>query len=199
MKKISILIPVLVVGVTVMGYASNTNSTQTQSPPSSPNMITIVKDGGEAGPGPLTKENVSLGNLRIGDSQEKVESKYGKPTTASKSHGSPFLLWYYKDLNLYLEFFRASESDSPEGVVSIQIQNPSNLRLNNGIGIGDSLESMIKNYGKVSGAEVNNEKIQNVWINGSNKDNNMYYPSLHVVLKNGKITMIELTNQEHRP
>lgn len=62
--------------------------------------VKIIKDSSEIKPGTLTKENVSLAGIHIGDSQEQVLKLYGEPTKKEMVHSTPFLEWYYDDLGL---------------------------------------------------------------------------------------------------
>ncbi len=55
--------------------------------------VKIIKDSSEIKPGTLTKENVSLAGIHIGDSQE--QELYGEPTKKEMVHSTPFLGWYY--------------------------------------------------------------------------------------------------------
>jgi hypothetical protein len=108
--------------------------------------LKIVKDPNEIKPGTLTKENVSLAGIHIGDSQEQVLKLYGEPNKKEQIHSTPFLGWYYDDLGLLVAFYRKGEREPIEGVVDIQISEPSKLTTNSGIRIGDSLESIVNRY-----------------------------------------------------
>lgn len=47
-----------------------------------------VNNGKETGPGPLTKENVSIGEIHLGDSQEQVLKLYGQPGKITTLHSA---------------------------------------------------------------------------------------------------------------
>ena len=161
----------------------------------------VNNNASEAGPGPLTKENVSLAGIHIGDSQEQVLKLYGEPTKKDKFPTTPFVRWYYEDLGLSVAFYGRGENEPViGGVVDIQISAPSKLTTDTGIGLGDSLEYITKKYDVVYSFQPNG-KYQSVFINGANKEeiNGLYYPHLDFSLENNKITRIILTNQQQRP
>lgn len=156
--------------------------------------------------GTLTKENASLAGIHIGDSQEQVNNLYGKPDKEEQVHSTPFIGWYYEDLGLIFHFYRKDVQEPIEGVVDIHVSEPSNLTTNTGIGIGDSLESIVNKYDEVYGSEPfklpeDEMYTQNIIIPGTNiaKHLDGYYPSLYFLLKDNKITHILLSNGLERP
>ena len=167
--------------------------------------IRIVKDEKEADQGSLTKENVSLAGIHIGDSQEQVLELYGEPNRKEQVHSTPFPGWSYDDLGLLVMFYRRGEQEPVEGVVDIRISAPSKLTTDTGIGIGDSLESIVNNYDEVYGYKHQGE-YYNIIVTGVNKVEYgspekyiLYYPELSFDVKNNKITQITLSNQQRRP
>jgi hypothetical protein len=120
-------------------------------------------------------------------------------------HSTPFLGWDYENLGLSVSFYRMGEREPIEGVVDIQISEPSKLRTNMGIGIGDSLESIVNRYIEVCGYKPDETNSQYIFITGTNKTKNenlgfvLYYPRLDFLLKNNQISNIGLTNELERP
>lgn len=168
--------------------------------------VKIIKNPSEMKPGTLTKENVSLGGIHIGDSQEQVFKLYGEPSKKELVHSTPFLRWYYENLGLSVSFFRRGERETIEGVVDIQILEHSKLTTNTGIGIGDSLKSILNSHTEVYGYKPHNEtNTQYILTPGTNKAKNenldyeLCYPRLDFFLKNNQITHIQLTNELERP
>lgn len=159
--------------------------------------IRIVKDGTEIGPGPLTKENVSLAGIHIGDLQEQVLELYGEPSKKTDVYPGAFYKWDYKDLGLSITFYRMGEREPIEGVVDIKISAPSKLTTDTEIGIGDSLESILNKYDEVYGSK-RQEDYRAVFISGANKYVT-YYPKLIFELEYNKITRIFLSNEQNRP
>lgn len=133
--------------------------------------IHIVENNtSEAGPGPLTKENATIGGIHLGDSREQVLQLYGEPDSKSTFRATSFPLWYYKNLNMYVAFYTKDEpSDPVDGVIFIDVLAPSSPRTDKGIGIGDSAEAIIKKYTRVNEFRPN-EAINTgaIFINGSN-------------------------------
>jgi len=156
-------------------------------------VIRIVQDIREAGPGPLAKEEVSIGGIHIGDSQDTVRNILGEPTTIQEGGGgTPFVHWYYEQHNAYISFYRTSGTDPAGGVADISVNAPSSLKTDKNIGIGDSLSSMIEAYDHLL-SSGEKDGIVNIWINGSREDEGFYNPQLHFVLKNDRITHYQLT------
>lgn len=87
-KRIIIAIVSALIIVGGVYYSANKEAKFTAPPAPIPSIQTnpleekihIVNNSSEAGPGPLTKENVSLAGIHIGDSQEQVFKLYGEPT-----------------------------------------------------------------------------------------------------------------------
>ncbi|MCP1308127.1 hypothetical protein [Paenibacillus tyrfis] len=104
----------------------------------------------EKGPGPLTKENTSVGGIHIRDTQEKVKSLFGELTKVTNSGGgTPEVEWYYEKQNARILFYRNSEKDPVDGVENILLTSPSSLKTDKNIGIGDSSEQLMKSYQKI--------------------------------------------------
>jgi len=210
-KRIAVITFFFVTGFSIVGCSResvpNKNS-QTPSVAQSNSVeekIQIIKDGTEIGQGPLTKENVSLAGIHIGDSQEQVLKLYGEPTKKFMVNSTPYLGWYYENLGLNVTFYRRNAFEPVEGIVNIHIEAPSKLSTNTGIGIGDSLESILNKYTKVYGFMPDAEtKTQDIFINGVNKWESktfdvIYYPKLAILLKNDQIMNIRLTNNLPSP
>jgi len=211
-KRIAVITFFFVTGFSIIGCSRESVPNKNSQPPSVTQSnsveekIRIVENNAsEAGPGPLTKENVSLAGIHIGDSQEQVLKLYGEPTKKEMVHSTPFLGWYYENLGLSVSFYRRGEREPIEGVVDIQISEPSKLRTNMGIGIGDSLESIVNRYTEVCGYKPDETNSQYIFITGTNKTKNenlgfvLYYPRLDILLKNNQISNIGLTNELERP
>lgn len=165
--------------------------------------IQIVKSAREGGRGPLTKEEVSIGGIRIGDSQEAVLGLLGEPSFIQEGGwGTPFVHWHYEHHNVYIDFYRSSGSEPAGGVASIVVNDPSPLKTDKQIGIGDPLSSILQAYDQVIGTEES-DGVMNVYINGTHEEERFYVPQLHFLLENGRITHIELTTNlidpEHVP
>jgi len=209
-KGIAVFIFFFATSFSVVGCSSESANKNSQTPSvtqsnSVEGKIRIVEhNASEAGSGPLTKKNVSLADIHIGDSQEQVLKLYGEPTKKEQVHSTPFLGWYYEDSGLFVAFYRSGEREPIEGVVDIQISEPSKLTINTGIGIGDSLESILNKYNEVYGFKPHAEtNTRSVFIAGTDKAKNekldLYYPRLDFFLKNDQITHIKLTNELERP
>lgn len=146
------------------------------------------------GPGPVTKGNTSIGDIHIGDTPEQVKSLLGEPDKVSQVHTTPNIEWYYKKENIRVHFYRTMGGDAPlGGVERIMLDNPSPLKTNKGIGIGDSVDKLIQSYEKV---EPSHEKIPtNYWVTGSTFTEGVYHPTLRFrVDEKNNIQEIELSN-----
>jgi hypothetical protein len=134
---------------------------------------------------------------------DQVRNLYGEPTKQIPPHSNPFPIWYYEKYNLYVTFYRKSETAPIGGIVQITIQNPSTLKTDTDIGVGDSINAILSKYKKISATKPNAENNQNVFVNGQSyfeiSDNKIYYPTLSFVLKNDQITEITLSNEEQEP
>jgi len=208
LKGIAVFTLFSAISFSVIGCSGESADKDSQTPPVSQDnsvegKIRIVEDGMEIGPGPLTKENISLAGIHIGDSQEQVLELYGEPNRKKQVHSTPFPGWDYDDLGLLVMFYRRGEQEPVEGVVDIRISAPSNLTTDTGIGIGDSLESIVNKHTGVYGFEPNAEtNTRYIFIAGTDKaknELNLYYPRLDFLLKNNQITHINLTNELERP
>lgn len=194
-------------------YAANKEAKFTTPPAPIPSIQTnpleekihIVNNSSEAGPGPLTKENVSLAGIHIGDSQEQVFKLYGEPTEKEQFHSTPFHGWIhgwnYEELGLFVSFYRKNEFEPIQGVVDVLVSAPSTLHTNTGIGIGDSIEKIVDNYDSVNGSKIHDPgNYRDIWINGANKfsiensNDFYYYPTLRANLQNEHVIRIELSN-----
>lgn len=137
--------------------------------------IKTIRDATELGPGPLTKENTSLGGIHIGDTQEKVKSVLGEPDEVQNGGGgSAALQWHYKNENTYIHFYRTSDQEPAGGVELILVVGPSSLKTEKGVGVGASAEDIFKNYQPVG---VNSTKT-GYRVNGVNFTEGGYHPYL---------------------
>lgn len=167
--------------------------------------IKFVEKSSQIGSGELTKENIAVGGIHIGDSRETVMKLLGEPTTKSILHSTPFPLWYYEKHNLYIAFYSKGGPDvSPDapagGVVQITVNEPSDIKTDREFGVGSRLKEVMKNFQRAYAYKKHEEtQTQNIIITGSNKSADTYYPTLQIILKNDKVTSIELTNQEEKP
>jgi len=169
------------------------NGGQTAAKPESHPEIRIVRSPSEGGPGPLTGENASIGGIHIGDSRDAVSNILGEPSEIREGGGgTPFVQWYYEQHNVYVSFYRASETGPVGGVAAIAVSSPSTLKTDKHIGTGDSLASVAAAYDSVLGTgEL--DGIVNLWINGARAVEGFFVPQLHFVLHDGRITWFELT------
>ena len=214
-KRIAVITFFFVTGFSIIGCSRESVPNKNSQPPSVTQSnsveekIGIIKNIEEAGPGPLTKENVSLAGIHIGDSQEQVLKLYGEPTKKADVYPGAFYKWDYEDLGLSITFYRRGEQEPVEGVLDVKISAPSKLTTNTGIGIGDSLESILNKYDEVYGSKRQGE-YRSVFINGANKYEVespgskekifvTYYPDLIFELEHNRITNIILSNEQHRP
>ncbi|MCP3775535.1 hypothetical protein NLX71_19880 [Paenibacillus sp. MZ04-78.2] len=147
----------------------------------------------EKGPGPLTKENTSIGGIHIGDSHEKVKSLLGEPTQIINSGGgTPEVEWYYEKQNARILFYRNSEKDPVGGVENILLASPSTLKTDKDIGIGDSAEQLMNSYQKI---EADGNKAASYWVTGVTQTEGVYHPYLLFLMDdNNRIKNIQLSN-----
>ncbi|MDO3678631.1 hypothetical protein [Paenibacillus ehimensis] len=147
----------------------------------------------EKGPGPLTKENTSIGGIRIGDTQEQVKSLLGEPTKITNGGGgTPEVEWYYEKQNTRILFYRNSENEPIGGVENILLASPSTLKTDKNIGIGDSAEQLMKSYKKI---ETDGKKTLGYWVTGANHTEGVYHPYLLFLMDdNNRIKNIQLSN-----
>lgn len=147
----------------------------------------------EKGPGPLTKGNTSIGEIHIGDTQDKVKSLLGEPDEVNQVHSTPEIEWYYKNENIRVRFYRKGEKEPIGGVESVLLNNPSSLKTNKDVGIGDSVDKLLQSYEKVEPSEG---KIPtNYWVTGSTFTEGVYHPFLRFrVDEKNNIQEIVLSN-----
>lgn len=169
------------------------------------NKIKIIKSDSEIGSGELTKENIALGGIHIGESAETVRKLLGEPTSKGVLNATPFPLWTYEKLNLSVAFYYKGganpQIDNPKGgVVSITVNEPSDIKTDRGFGIGSSLKEVMQSFQSAYAYEKRKDTdTQYVVISGSSSSDNTFYPSLGVLLKGDKVTSIELSNKEEQP
>jgi len=158
--------------------------------------IHYVKNANQIGPGILSMKDSTLANIHLGDSQEKVIQMMGDPDETGVLHGTPYPYFIYNKQSVTVAFYKAGSSPQEPvgGVVEVTINGDSGFQTDKGIGIGASLNDIIKAYGDVY---VNSDK-SNVWINGieSKEVNRIKYypPQLQMLLLDGKIVRIEMVN-----
>ncbi|WP_166243401.1 hypothetical protein [Paenibacillus turpanensis] len=151
----------------------------------------------ERGPGPLNKQNTSIGGIHIGDSQGKVRSLLGEPTKIGSVHSTPEVEWYYEKENLRVRFYRTGENEPTGGVEWIVLEGPSTLKLNDNIRIGDTVEKLQKSYEKMieTHTDYEGKPFKNYWVTGSTHTEGVYHPYLFFrVDQAGKITTMDLSN-----
>ncbi|TKI55253.1 outer membrane protein assembly factor BamE [Brevibacillus antibioticus] len=165
----------------------------------------IVNEDSEIGSGELTKENISLGGIHIGDSAEAVRKLLGEPTSKGMLNSTPFPLWHYEKQNIYVAFYyKGGNNPSPDnpkgGVVSIVVNEPSDVKTDRGFGIGSSLKDVMQSFQSAYAYEKRKDTdTQYVVISGSSSSGNVFYPSLRVLLKGDKVTSINISNEEEQP
>jgi len=183
----------------ILNGCGSVKSNKVDQPPpvNSTNNDTIVETKTrpiERGPGPLTKENTSIGGVHIGDTQEKVKALLGEPSKISQVHSTPEIEWFYEKENMGVRFYRNGEKEPLGGVESIIVHSPSSMKTNKNVGIGDSANNLLKSYEKVEATKVN-EKPTGYWVTGSSFTENVYHPFLMFrVDENNVIQDIELSN-----
>ncbi len=158
--------------------------------------IHIINKLEDAGLGPLTEENVSIGGIRFGDSQQQVLKLYGEPSKKTTLMGNPRAgikstsEWRYDKLGLSVTFTYSKI------VYAIGITPPSTLRTNTGIGIGSSLEDIVRIYGDQVYGYKPDQRLNNqfIVITGTKQPTwaTYPYPSLSITLRNGLVNEISL-------
>jgi hypothetical protein len=120
-KRIAVITFFFVTGFSIIGCSresvpnkNNQTPSVTQSNSVEEKIRIVEHNASEAGPRPLTKENVSLAGIHIGDSQEQVLKLYGEPTKKEPMHSTGFLGWYYDDLGLLVEFYTMGGLETAE-------------------------------------------------------------------------------------
>ncbi len=167
--------------------AANTESSITQD------RIHYVKSSLDAeGNANINQENISVGGIRLGDSQEKVHELFGEPDEKGIVNSTPFPYWRYKKDNLTVQFFRKGDTEPVGGVVSISIDGPSDLKTNQSIGINSSLNDIINSYGEVYASIEPKDRW--VWLVGKDESEGNHYPQLTFSLEDGKIASIDFNN-----
>ncbi|MHB1043099.1 MAG: hypothetical protein ACYC0Q_09710 [Eubacteriales bacterium] len=196
-KRIAVITFFFVTGFSIIGCSRESVPNKNSQTPSvtqsnsEEEKIRIIKNIEEAGPGPLTKENVSIAGIYIGDSQEQVLKLYGKPTEKKILESTSNPMWVYKELGLSVIFV------PDKGVVyNVSISSPSNLRTNTGIGMGDSIEDIVRNYDQVYGfkpdEKTNTQVIFVTGVNDWGTKSILCYPSLTIRLESKQIDYISL-------
>lgn len=166
--------------------------------------VRLVKNGREVGKGPISRIDTTIGGIRLGDSQKQVLAILGEPTERSQARGTPYPLWYYRDKDLYVQFYRMGENEAPGGAVSIRIQEHSPLKLNDRrtasmLEIGDNLERLLEVYHPIGGT-AENGSTRNFWIRGSElAQNGFYKPVIHIMMKEDRIVIIGMENEDEDP
>ncbi|SIR50369.1 hypothetical protein SAMN05880570_4025 [Paenibacillus sp. RU4T] len=140
----------------------------------------------------ISQENISIGEIQLGDSQEKVRKLYGEPDEKGVVNSTPFPYWRYNKSNLTIQFYRKGDTEPVGGVVSIEVKGDSSLKTNQLIGIDSSLNDIANAYGEIYVS--NNPKDRWVWLVGENVSEKNHYPQLTFGLTDEKVVSIEFNN-----
>jgi len=140
----------------------------------------------------ITQQKISVGNITLGDTQEKVQELYGEPDEQGIVNSTPFPYWRYAKDNLTVQFFRKGDTEPVGGVVSISVDGPSDLKTNQSIGIHSSLDDIIHAYGEVYASVEPKDRW--VWLVGKGESEGNPYPQLTFSLEDGRIASIEFNN-----
>jgi hypothetical protein len=163
--------------------------------------IQIISSGSELDQGPLHPENIAIGGIYLGDTQEDVLKKLGEPTEKGIEHSTPFPQWYYKDLNMYISFYTdGSPNGLVGGVVRIVVNHPSTdqTKTNYGFGVGDQVSLIQKSFPRIF-AYSPRDGTQTFSITGDRKKEDRYDPTLLILAKNDVIDWMVLSNEESQP
>ncbi|RUS47583.1 hypothetical protein [Cohnella sp. AR92] len=157
--------------------------------------IRIVRNGKEAGPGPLTNENVSIAGIRIGDSQDQVRGILGEPSSFQNGGGgSPDIWWTYEERDLSVSFYRTGEKEPAGGVDAIKLNSASKMRSRNSIGIGSTRKEILAAYPEaVQSESTAAQGLYTLWITGMTESEGFHTPTLILSLSEDKVTHMELT------
>jgi hypothetical protein len=155
-------------------------------------------EGGQSGN--LDAAIISIGDVHLGDTKQKVWSILGEPDEVVKEPTSREDIWQYNKYLAKIYFYKNSPDYPAEGVVRIQIDSPSQWKTESGIGIGDTLQQIKSRYSNLNG-KLESASNKTVWVNGENiaSVSQMYYPTLKFKLHDDKIQQIELSNQNQNP
>lgn len=197
-SKTWLLLLFFVIAISISGCSHQPVSNQNSQTPtvtkssSVEEKIHIINNLEDAGPGPLTEENVWIGGVHLGNSQQQILRLYGEPSKKTALLGNdPSPEWQYEKLGLSILFTLDSKI-----VYSIDISSPSNLRTNTGIGIGSSLEDIVRIYGDQVYGYKPNQRLNNqfIVITGTKQPTwaTYPYPSLSITLQNGLVNDIGL-------
>lgn len=195
-RQIMLSVSVIIfVAMVISGCQSKNvqSSAQTDTKELSSPQVHYVQSSLDAkGNAKITQENISIGGIRLGDTQEKVHELFGEPDEKGIVNSTPFPYWRYKKHNVTVQFFRKGETEPIGGVVSITVDGPSDLKTNQSIGINSSLNEIINAYGEIYASVEPKERW--VWLVGENVSEGNHYPQLTFGLKDGKIDSIEFNN-----
>jgi hypothetical protein len=164
----------------------------------------LVKNGRDVGKGPVSAMYTTVGGVRLGDTQEQVLALLGEPSERSQARSTPYPLWHYMDQDLYIMFYRNGENESAGGVISVRLGGRSTLKLNDrrsapSIAIGDGLDRVLELYRPIGGTP-DEGAVRNFWVRGEDRaQTGLYKPSVHVLMKEGRITSISLENEDEDP
>lgn len=163
--------------------------------------IHLVNNGEREVPGSLTIEKATIGNVHLGDTKQAVFGYLGKPNKVESDSNTGEDAWHYSKHGATLYFYKDSPDFPSRGVSRVLITGSSNLKTDQGIGVGDTLWHIKNLYNHINGTSESDGK-RTVWINGEKKglqSSNNYYPTLRFELQSDNIQKIELTNQGVNP
>ncbi|KEQ25426.1 M56 family metallopeptidase [Paenibacillus tyrfis] len=163
--------------------------------------IHLVNNGESEVPGSLTIEKVAIGNVRLGDTKQAIFGLLGGPDKVESDSNTGEDIWHFSKHEATLYFYKDSPDFPSRGVSRVLITGSSNLKTDQGIGVGDTLQHIKNLYSHINGTSESDGK-RTVWVNGEKKgleSSNKYYPTLRFELQSGKIQKIELTSQNVNP
>ncbi|RUS46738.1 hypothetical protein [Cohnella sp. AR92] len=182
-----------IIGLLLAGCTRSETDGDKASPNESANQR-IVQNVKEAGQGSLTKENISIAGVHIGDTQDEVKRVLGDPSsTQNGGGGSPDMWWIYDELDMSISFYRSGESDDARGVDSIIVSSGSKMRTQNNIGVGSTRNEAIEAYPDAVQGQPQNNGAYTMWITGTSENEGYFYPALILNLTDDKVTDLELT------
>ncbi|MBG9945359.1 hypothetical protein ABD77_26175 [Brevibacillus formosus] len=98
-------------------------------------------------------------------------------------------MWHYEKQNIDVAFYyKGGNNPSPDnpkgGVISIVVNEPSDIKTDRGFGIGSILKDVMQSFQSAYAYEKRKDTdTQYVVISGSSSSGNAFYPSLRVLLK----------------
>jgi outer membrane protein assembly factor BamE (lipoprotein component of BamABCDE complex) len=105
---------------------SDTGSPSAEEEQTDPD-IHLVTGTQDEKPGNLTKEEVTIGNIHLGDTKQTVFQTLGEPSEKRTDQKTGEDIWYYSKHDATIIFYKSSPSYPAGGVIRIQINESSDL------------------------------------------------------------------------